>query len=191
MRAADARRGASAPGRTCPVAYRYPPTVFRRAPDVVAAAIYVVGGLYGNVEALQAVEALAAAEGATLVFNGDFHWFDVERADFAAIEAGTAPHARLRGNVARMGWLASAGTSTREQASSRKPPLLQVPRSSSLGGWLAAPTTAITPLLSGVLRASKRAAGPQVWPWSGLRLTQMSPDSALPSVLPAKRVRTK
>jgi hypothetical protein len=36
---------------------------------------------------------------ATLVFNGDFHWFDAEPAAFAAIQARVARHVALRGNV--------------------------------------------------------------------------------------------
>jgi len=89
------------PGRTCPASYRYSPAVFRRAPEIVAQAIYAIGGLYGNVEALAAIREMAAAEPQppTLVFNGDFHWFDVSPADFAAIAQGVAPHPALRGNV--------------------------------------------------------------------------------------------
>lgn len=91
----------SRPGRACPVAYRYSPRVFDRPPDIVADTIYVIGGLYGNVEALAAVEAMAAREPGpvALVFNGDFHWFDIDDGDFAAIEAGVARHRALRGNV--------------------------------------------------------------------------------------------
>lgn len=89
------------PGRSCPVEYRYSPRVFARVPDLVAETLYLIGGLYGNVEALAAVEAMAAREDGpvALVFNGDFHWFDVGVADFSAIEAGVARHAALRGNV--------------------------------------------------------------------------------------------
>jgi len=88
------------PGRTCPTSYRYSPRVFDREPAIVADAVYVVGGLYGNVEALEAVAELAAREpGAVLVFNGDFHWFDVDPADFAAVERAVARHPALRGNV--------------------------------------------------------------------------------------------
>ena len=99
--AALAREIESRPGRSCPVAYRYPPRVFDRDPEIVAETLYVVGGLYGNVEALDALMVLAAQEAGPVafVFNGDFHWFDVAPADFAAIEAGVAPHAALRGNV--------------------------------------------------------------------------------------------
>jgi hypothetical protein len=91
----------SGPGRTCPTSYRYSPRVFDRTPDLVADAIYVVGGLYGNLEALDAVVRLAAREAGNvrIVFNGDFHWFDVDEGDFAAIERGVAPHPALRGNV--------------------------------------------------------------------------------------------
>ena len=88
------------PGRTCPVSYRYSPRVFDREPGIVAETVYVVGGLYGNVQALEALLALAARDpGARIVFNGDFHWFDVEEADFARVDREVAAHAALRGNV--------------------------------------------------------------------------------------------
>jgi hypothetical protein len=95
-RASDAR-----PGRTCPVSYRYAPRVFDRAPEIAAETLYVVGGLYGNREALDAVLALAEREpgGASIVFNGDFHWFDVASADFRAVDRAVRAHAALRGNV--------------------------------------------------------------------------------------------
>jgi hypothetical protein len=89
------------PGRSCPVSYRYSPRVFDREPEIFAQTLYVVGGLYGNVEALRALEALVTRErgAVSIVFNGDFHWFDVAGGDFAAIEAGVREHAALRGNV--------------------------------------------------------------------------------------------
>jgi hypothetical protein len=89
------------PGRTCPVSYRYAPRVFDRAPEIHAEVLYVVGGLYGNVEALAALEALAARERSapTVVFNGDFHWFDIAPADFAAVERAVSRHVATRGNV--------------------------------------------------------------------------------------------
>ena len=90
-----------AAGRVCPYDYRYSPRVFARAPDFAAETLYVVGGLYGNLPALSAIDVLAAMERApvTRVFNGDFHWFDAEPDWFAGIEAGIAPHWALRGNV--------------------------------------------------------------------------------------------
>ena len=100
LRAAQAAPPEPRPGRTCPVSYRYSPRVFDRAADLEARTLYVVGGLYGNVEALERVLELAAAErDVTLAFNGDFHWFDVEAASYAAIEYQVSRHARLRGNV--------------------------------------------------------------------------------------------
>jgi hypothetical protein len=94
--AADTR-----PGRACPTSYRYSPRVFDRAPEIAADTLYVVGGLYGNVEALAQVAALAARETGpvTFAFNGDFHWFDVGDADFAHVTREVLLHPALRGNV--------------------------------------------------------------------------------------------
>jgi hypothetical protein len=91
---------ARAAGRSCPLDYRYEPAVFRRAPDLTASALYVAGGLYGNEQALAALESMVAAEpGATLVLNGDAHWFDADAGLFARIERRLAAHLALRGNV--------------------------------------------------------------------------------------------
>ncbi len=89
------------PGRTCPLSYRYSPRVFDRAPEIEAATLYVVGGLYGNAAALEALLAMAAAERApvSIVFNGDFHWFDVDRDEFARLDREVLAHKALRGNV--------------------------------------------------------------------------------------------
>ena len=88
-------------GRMCPADYRYPPSALNRAPDLTANMLYVVGGLYGNLAALGEIERLAARERGpvTIVFNGDYHWFDAEPHWFAEIERGVARHHRLRGNV--------------------------------------------------------------------------------------------
>jgi hypothetical protein len=91
---------ATLPGRVCPVDYRYGPSVFDREPEITADVLYVVGGLYGNLPALDAVEQLAQAErGAVIVFNGDFHWFDAESAWFGEIDSRVARHTATRGNV--------------------------------------------------------------------------------------------
>ncbi len=89
------------PGRACPLSYRYPPAVFRRDPEIVAETIYVIGGLYGNVEALECALCLAAREPGPvkIVFNGDFHWFDVSTGDFERVTREVARHVALRGNV--------------------------------------------------------------------------------------------
>jgi hypothetical protein len=74
--------------------------VFDREPDLEASTLYVVGGLYGNLEALAALEALLAREpGAAIVFNGDFHWFDADPGDFRAVNDAVLRHRALRGNV--------------------------------------------------------------------------------------------
>ena len=49
--------------------------------------------------ALDQVERLAEDEGAAVVFNGDFHWFDADRSWFAEIEQRVARHRAIRGNV--------------------------------------------------------------------------------------------
>ena len=92
---------AAAPGRMCPADYNYSPAVFDQSAEIDANVLYVVGGLYGNLAALDAVEALAAAEPVSpiLVFNGDFHWFDAEPQWLAELDARVACHPAIRGNV--------------------------------------------------------------------------------------------
>lgn len=90
------------PGRTCPLHYRYPQSVFHRAAELNSETIYVIGGLYGNLAALDEIERMAAQEEAAkplLVFNGDFHWFDVDPASFSEINVRALAHFALRGNV--------------------------------------------------------------------------------------------
>src|SRR2546423_9535000 len=86
------------PGRSCPRHYRYPPAVFARAADLKAQSLYVVGGLYGNRFALDAVLAMARREGATLVFNGDFNWFNVDPPEFESINKTVLQHPAVRGH---------------------------------------------------------------------------------------------
>ena len=92
---------AAGPGRSCPASYRYAPRVFDREPQIHADILYVVGGLYGNIEALSALQELAAAEPSapTIVFNGDFHWFDVTPEEFDTVGRFVARHLATRGNV--------------------------------------------------------------------------------------------
>lgn len=89
------------PGRSCPLHYRYTAESLARAPDFRAQTLYVIGGLYGNVPALEAIQALAAAEPApvTLAFNGDFNWFNIDDAGFRMINQTVLRHHALRGNV--------------------------------------------------------------------------------------------
>ncbi len=89
------------PGRTCPLSYRYLPSVFDRPAEVIAETVYVIGGLYGNPFALQSVQDLAAAEPTppALVFNGDFNWFNIDSDVFRHINTTVLRHTALRGNV--------------------------------------------------------------------------------------------
>jgi hypothetical protein len=94
----------SAPGRSCPLRYRYRPEDFAvDAPEPLQSleVLYVVGGLYGNEAALQSVLALFEREHGRkrLVFNGDFHWFDADPAVFARVQRGVLAHHASRGNV--------------------------------------------------------------------------------------------
>jgi hypothetical protein len=90
-----------AAGRMCPADYRYSPAALNSTSDLTTDVLYVVGGLYGNHAALGEVERLAARERGpvSIVFNGDYHWFDAEPAWFADIERGVARHHVIRGNV--------------------------------------------------------------------------------------------
>ncbi len=94
----------STPASACPPDYGYPPEVLNRPPELEAETLYVVGGLYGNPEALEAILARRAREEragrpVTLLFNGDFHWFDVDPRAFRAIGETVLGHPALRGNV--------------------------------------------------------------------------------------------
>lgn len=91
-----------APGRSCPLHYRYAPETLARSADLMTTdVLYVVGGLYGNELALEQVLRLFDAERgrAQLVFNGDFHWFDVDPEVFARVQRQVLAHSALRGNV--------------------------------------------------------------------------------------------
>jgi hypothetical protein len=89
------------PGRTCPLRYRYGAGAIARALPRHARTLYVIGGLYGNVPALDAVEGLAADEPdpASLCFNGDFNWFDVADDEFAEVNRRVLAHDATLGNV--------------------------------------------------------------------------------------------
>lgn len=87
-------------GRDCPLDYRLARDAFSGEPLFDCDALYVVGGLYGNRQALAALQRRVAAEPkARVVFNGDAHWFDRDPAIFQQIEQGISAHLALRGNV--------------------------------------------------------------------------------------------
>jgi hypothetical protein len=89
------------PGRSCPIAYRYRPEDLAGPAGIACTTLYVVGGLYGNRHALEAVLARAAAESSRpeIVFNGDFHYLDADPAAFGAIADGVGTQRATLGNV--------------------------------------------------------------------------------------------
>ncbi len=87
-------------GRDCPLDYRLAKDAFSSEPLFDCEVLYVVGGLYGNRQALAALQRRLAAEpNARVVFNGDAHWFDRDPEIFQQIEKGISEHLALCGNV--------------------------------------------------------------------------------------------
>jgi len=97
----ESRNDRGQPGRSCPLRYRYRATAIARAPERTARTLYVIGGLYGNLPALDAIEVLAWAEPdpVTLCFNGDFNWFNVDPEGFRRINERVLGHDAILGNV--------------------------------------------------------------------------------------------
>lgn len=97
----DVSAHAQAPGRHCPIRYRYGARAIAGAPARAAHTLYIVGGLYGNTAALQTVLEMSAseAEPPRLCFNGDFNWFDIDDESFDAINAAVLAHDAIAGNV--------------------------------------------------------------------------------------------
>jgi hypothetical protein len=89
-------------GRSCPIGYRYRPEALAQPARLEADTLYVVGGLYGNPVALEAALERADREPggpAAIVFNGDFHWLDVDPDDFRAVSQTVLAHHATKGNV--------------------------------------------------------------------------------------------
>jgi hypothetical protein len=92
----------SSRGRSCPLAYQYEPEALARPAQLSADTLYVVGGLYGNLAALRTILRRAQLEPdgpAAVLFNGDFHWLDVDREDFLAVSEAVLAHHATKGNV--------------------------------------------------------------------------------------------
>ncbi len=89
------------PGRSCPLHYRYRPEDMAMPATLSCDVLYVVGGLYGNPQALDEVLRLFDLElgDKRLVFNGDFHWFDTDPATFERISKAIFDFDAIRGNV--------------------------------------------------------------------------------------------
>ncbi len=91
----------SEPGRVCPLRYRHGAGAIARSSTRRAQTLYVIGGLYGNVPALDTIEAMARIEpfAPTLCFNGDFNWFDIADRHFAEINLRVLANDAILGNV--------------------------------------------------------------------------------------------
>jgi hypothetical protein len=97
-------------GRFCPPHYGYGPKKLAQYPTEDADTVLIAGGVYGNLEALDAIErryaqerALAGSTGRVrVVFNGDFHFFN------ATPDAWDAVNTRIR-TAQPDGWSASLG----------------------------------------------------------------------------------
>lgn len=90
--------------RACPADYQYAASDFRREPSLRAETVYVVGGLYGNLEALHAILRMQKAEAkrgtrVSLVFNGDHNWFDADPQSFREVNEIALESVAIRGNV--------------------------------------------------------------------------------------------
>ncbi|TMK79447.1 MAG: hypothetical protein E6G45_03410 [Actinobacteria bacterium] len=94
-------RSAARPGRSCPRSYFYGPQALAGEACLSVDSLWVAGGLYGNPFALDALLEAYDREGGAkaLVFNGDFHWFDVDPPEFERIDAAVLGFHALRGNV--------------------------------------------------------------------------------------------
>ncbi|EXJ11831.1 metallophosphoesterase family protein [Nitrincola nitratireducens] len=88
-------------GRSCPIDYRYSPSLIAATePCLSTQVLYVAGGLYGNPYALDCLEAMVSDEPhAKLIFNGDFHWFDAKTELFSSINNRVAKYSAIAGNV--------------------------------------------------------------------------------------------
>jgi hypothetical protein len=88
----------------CPIEYRYSPSNFQDAALSEHDAVYVVGGLYGNIQALHEILRMQEAEArqgvkVSLVFNGDHNWFNRDAASFSEINQVVLQSVAIRGNV--------------------------------------------------------------------------------------------
>ena len=89
------------PGRACPLSYRYGAAALAGNPALKVDTLWVAGGLYGNRFALERLLELYKREPGSkaLVFNGDFHWFDIAAGEFSAINDRVLRFHATRGNV--------------------------------------------------------------------------------------------
>ena len=86
-------------GRNCSLEYILRKDWTKKSKKLKEEVIYIVGGLYGNRYALEIINNMARDENAKIVFNGDMHWFDIEKEDFLKIEELSKDSIKLLGNV--------------------------------------------------------------------------------------------
>ena len=91
-------------GQSCPIEYQYKAKDFASAQTTSAQTIYVVGGLYGNLDALHEILRMQEAEkragtNVQLVFNGDHNWFNTSADSFKEINQVVLNNIAIRGNV--------------------------------------------------------------------------------------------
>ncbi|WAW14537.1 metallophosphoesterase [Peptostreptococcus equinus] len=90
------------PGRSCPLDYNIDQSLFaKKENDIICDTVYIVGGLYGNYQALEEIDKIVKSEKSDciIIFNGDIHWFDKDYEDFVRIENFVRTHIPLLGNV--------------------------------------------------------------------------------------------
>jgi hypothetical protein len=89
------------PGKSCPSSYGYSPATLAKAAELRVDCLWIAGGLYGNTFALEVLLERYERErgGKALVFNGDFHWFDIDPTDFEAVNDAVLSFHATRGNV--------------------------------------------------------------------------------------------
>lgn len=86
-------------GRNCSLEYILKKDWTKKIKKLKAEVVYIVGGLYGNRYALEIINKMARDENAKIVFNGDMHWFDIEKEDFLKVEELSKGSIKLLGNV--------------------------------------------------------------------------------------------
>ena len=86
-------------GRNCSLEYILQKDWTKKIKEIEEEVIYIVGGLYGNSYALEIINKMAQNENEKVIFNGDMHWFDVDKEDFLKVEKLSKGSIKLLGNV--------------------------------------------------------------------------------------------